>query len=335
MKTRLPHQSPFARLIDGRLADIYEVENGKACNCTCMTCGGLLVARQGKINVWHFAHLAGIEPIECQWAAETALHIAAKEILAVERSIMTPPAMIVASGRTSWSETVSKTHKIPSTRVDLITVELEKIINTIKPDVLATTAIAGKQLIVEITITHGLDVAKRKKLAELGIAAIEIDLKLYPHDITRDELRNILCEQVTEKTWAYNRKHVEIQKTLNKELIALIDELEKEYRAQAEKYDQVYKPSIEEPWQSPLYEPDHSGHFLRYELRSDGHVTIDAYSVEDQIEINTIDCKPDLLKVLVERFHANQSERNIAKIHKDRLPDLLIYLGSLSRSVRN
>lgn len=111
--------------------------------------------------------------------------------------------------------------------------------------------------------------------------------------------------------------------------------MEKEYRASAEKHDQDYKPSIEEPWQPPLYEPDRSGRFLRYELRSGGHVIIAAYSVEDQIEINTTDCKSDLLEVLVERFHASQCEVNIAKIHKDRLPYLLIYLGSLSRSVRS
>ena len=43
----------------GKLIHISEAANGLACNCVCPdpNCEGLLIARQGENNDWHFAHL--------------------------------------------------------------------------------------------------------------------------------------------------------------------------------------------------------------------------------------------------------------------------------------
>lgn len=42
--------------ITGKAVGIADVKKGRACNCICPSCGKPLVARQGKIRTWHFAH---------------------------------------------------------------------------------------------------------------------------------------------------------------------------------------------------------------------------------------------------------------------------------------
>jgi len=44
--------------VTGRIVDVRDVPRGLACNCTCISCGEQLVARQGEVVAWHFAHKA-------------------------------------------------------------------------------------------------------------------------------------------------------------------------------------------------------------------------------------------------------------------------------------
>lgn len=57
---------------------IRDVKNGTDCNCICPLCKEPLLAKQGAIKDWHFAH---ISKVECIGSEETALHMRAKEIL--------------------------------------------------------------------------------------------------------------------------------------------------------------------------------------------------------------------------------------------------------------
>lgn len=47
----------------------------------------MLIARQGEIRSWHFAHESGAE---CEGGTETALHLAAKQIVASAPQILIP-----------------------------------------------------------------------------------------------------------------------------------------------------------------------------------------------------------------------------------------------------
>jgi hypothetical protein len=71
----------FAIAKDGRVVSVNEVERGQACGCTCPACRRPLIARQGEVRVWHFAHATGAD---CEGGAESALHLAAKT--AIERA---------------------------------------------------------------------------------------------------------------------------------------------------------------------------------------------------------------------------------------------------------
>ena len=48
---------PFGlRKLDEKFCDIADVPRGKKCGCICPSCKAPLIARQGKVNHWHFAH---------------------------------------------------------------------------------------------------------------------------------------------------------------------------------------------------------------------------------------------------------------------------------------
>jgi hypothetical protein len=66
-----------------------DVPSGLACNCVCVGCGAVLVARKGTKNRWHFAH-HGVEIGES--CAESAIHAAAKQVL-LERNWLLVPEM--------------------------------------------------------------------------------------------------------------------------------------------------------------------------------------------------------------------------------------------------
>lgn len=60
------------------LVHISEVARGLECGCMCPSCGHPLIARKGNKKIHHFAHY---NRAECKNAVETAMHIAAKNIL--------------------------------------------------------------------------------------------------------------------------------------------------------------------------------------------------------------------------------------------------------------
>ena len=77
----------FGLTSDGRFVSVEDVGRGKACECCCPECGEVLIARQGNVRAWHFAHASGSD---CQGAAEGALHKAAKQLVLQEKYILVP-----------------------------------------------------------------------------------------------------------------------------------------------------------------------------------------------------------------------------------------------------
>jgi hypothetical protein len=64
---------------DGKLLFIADVPRGLACRCVCARCGQTLVAKKGPTRQHHFAHL---KVTSCHGAAESVLHLLAKELIA-------------------------------------------------------------------------------------------------------------------------------------------------------------------------------------------------------------------------------------------------------------
>jgi hypothetical protein len=74
----------------GAVRFVGDVPGGSACGCFCAVCGSPLVARKGDVNVWHFAHEAQQERVECLVGAMNLLRRVAADYLRSLPRLMLP-----------------------------------------------------------------------------------------------------------------------------------------------------------------------------------------------------------------------------------------------------
>jgi hypothetical protein len=180
----------------GHLIHISLVESGLRCNCICPACNQKLIARKGAKTVHHFAHY---KATDCIGATETALHMAAKEILESHKRIQLPAVLTSLGSGQGMSICLFKKQILRFERVFL-----EKRIDRIIPDIIIEKQ--GRSLIIEITVTHGIDAIKKNRIKKLNISTLEIDLRNHVQHINADELEKILIYGIGNKNWVYNSK---------------------------------------------------------------------------------------------------------------------------------
>lgn len=178
---------------DGLLKHISEVSSGLNCDCRCASCDDRLVAKKGAIKEHHFAHACGSE---CATALETALHFAAKQILESKREIFLPAVILDCKRSSSVIQLTNEQ------LVGLENVSLERKIGQIIPDVIATAN--GQRLSIEIRVTHPVDLLKLKRISELGLSTLEIDLSKVARNLTYPQLEILVIGTGAHKKWLYN-----------------------------------------------------------------------------------------------------------------------------------
>ena len=168
-------------LKEGELVSIADVERGLKCNCTCSKCGKPLVAKKGEVKDHHFAH-----SVDSDCTGETLKHYFAKQEIAEKKYLNLPhPTKYVYS------------------LTDFKTVELEKRIGDSQyiADVICTTA-NGKQLVIEIVVTHDLDNDKRNYLITNEVTTLKIDVNDWDYQAQR--LNEYMLQG--NNNWVYNKK---------------------------------------------------------------------------------------------------------------------------------
>ncbi|MBC6443166.1 MAG: peptidoglycan-binding protein [Rhodobacteraceae bacterium] len=190
---------------DGRCVSVHDVKRGKGCGCVCAACGGSLVARQGEIRTWHFAHA---DSGACTAMGETHLHLAAKQLLQESLSLVLPDypgteyGCRGASGRNYLTKSIlwSPVHKdlreqahkplIKGREFTADRVETEVPLEGFRADIVFHKG--GRRLLVEIRVTHETDETKRRKIKQTGLACVEIDLSRTPRDVNLPDLKHIV-----------------------------------------------------------------------------------------------------------------------------------------------
>lgn len=169
---------PFG-LKDGVLYEPCQVLNGKDCGCFCPGCNHPLIARQ-KAKTPHFAHAAGKA---CGDGRETAIHLAAKQLIA-ERMELALPAVDVPlpvrwgpiQGGWEWGRIQEKQRLYNSLLMPLSNVRIEPWLDDFRPDIVVIEAGSDTEILVEIAVTHFVDERKLDKIKARGIRTIEIDV---------------------------------------------------------------------------------------------------------------------------------------------------------------
>lgn len=177
------------------LKHISEVERGLACDCVCPACKSPLLAKKGDLKTHHFAHH---KSDTCEHAVETALHIAAKEVLMSEKHILLPEVKVTfASYKKEWVI-------FPEQDIQFDDVRLEHRLDNIVPDVMIYTS--GRPLMIEVAVTHFVDQEKWQRIKKLGISTLEISLDKFARNPTFDELKLEVVESVALKKWLFNAR---------------------------------------------------------------------------------------------------------------------------------
>lgn len=235
----------YAVASDGTLIHVSDALRGKSCECVCPGCGKVVLARKGEHKRHHFAHVAAEE---CSSGYQTALHLAAKRILEQERQIMCPRLQrdVHASDQKSGLR-LHETVAIPAKLVRLDALKLETRVAGKVPDLLAE--VGGRQLAVEIAVSHFVDDEKVERLMAAGIAVLEVDLSEMDWWTIDDAvLRRRLVEEQRGKNWRYNPRFearvTECQRRLQDELTRRAEQAYAEHLRARQKV-----PGFDASWQ--------------------------------------------------------------------------------------
>lgn len=228
-----PHRIPFAVGPDGEPVSIHEVPRGRACGCTCPACKAPLVAKQGAVVEWHFAHASGAS---CAGALESALHLAAKKILAEERRLLVPPCYVIRYPEDYPDSGVRRLQYVPGgehiyppyrytlhpeyyadparrhggaavavpskpTLLEFDEIVVEEADGNIRPDLIGRQG--ERRLYIEIAVTHPVDLEKLQRIRALQTPAVELQIP-WQQGIDWDNLRRYVLEGLTGKTWVYS-----------------------------------------------------------------------------------------------------------------------------------
>lgn len=180
-------------LREGLLTHVSKVASGLACGCVCPACNEPLVAKKGESRQHHFAHSAGSD---CATAVETALHLAAKNILD------TSPELVLPAVAARFDGTKGDVLLAPEQAYKVDRVELERRAGNTVPDV--QVWIRGRRVAIEVRVTHEVDAAKAARFRTMGLSAIEIDLSLVPRDLALHDIRPLVLGGGKHKKWVYN-----------------------------------------------------------------------------------------------------------------------------------
>ena len=228
--TNLKHGIPFGwHAQSQRMVRPDQVARGQACECTCIACKARLIARQGSIRAWHFAHGSDTN---CEHAAEAAIHRMAKQLVVDRGEIYMPAREItraIYGKKRVWEE--SLTVSVQSTGLHPIAEPVsERSIGlpgiegeSFRPDVLGE--LYGHPIAIEIRNTHPVDddkilwlKAHRYSLLEIDV----VDIADLPPEKLLLALEIRLFENAEHSSWLTHAKDLDSE--------AILDQMELEVR---------------------------------------------------------------------------------------------------------
>ena len=187
------------------ISQMLEKDRGLDCNCVCAACKRSLVAKLGRgKRVRHFAHYAERDIVlDCsaQKANESGLHQMAKKIVKENTYINLPEIQISARRDSSRNEDdweqlqpliLEKKRKLQFSNA-----ETEVRCDGFVPDIYIP--IRDSVLLVEIAVTHYVDIEKYNRIKRAKVPTIEIDISDFlknTESFSEDELRKELIDSV-------------------------------------------------------------------------------------------------------------------------------------------
>lgn len=203
--------------------------------------------------------LASLEPSSAAASGtrETLLHMLAKEVLAQAGRIRLPELSARAGLKLPNGKVETRTSITRGDEVKLGAVSLEKRLGSIRPDVVADVIaceipgeadnpLAQGPLLVEVTVTNGIDAEREARIRAQGLPALELDLSRLGGTLTKEDFIRLLVEEDTGKRWVHHpwltaensRLEAELA-PLREALAAPLDALASQYLAAVMRHSQI------------------------------------------------------------------------------------------------
>ncbi|MCU0972353.1 MAG: hypothetical protein MUF80_00100 [Burkholderiales bacterium] len=149
------------------------------------------------------------------WRRESALHLAAKNIIAKELRIRLPEKRVVVKGEQAGVSAERSWHE-PPRDVQLDSVVLEPRLGRVIPDVVVR--IGKNEMLVEITVTNPLSSVKTEIFESVGLPVLEIDLRRVSGVVTYETLTQLVIQELHCKAWVFHPRIAAIRSQLDQEV---------------------------------------------------------------------------------------------------------------------
>lgn len=204
-----------------------DVSSGLACGCTCVGCGATLVAKKGAKKRWHFAH-HNVEIGES--CAESAIHAAAKQVLLEQNWLRLPGIRVVVYGQATSGQALEESSVLSEERVvrfDRSCAEVWE--DGIRPDVVGYRG--ERRLLVEMYFRHRVDESKRRKIGELKLPSIEVDLSDLDVSTGFDAIAQRVLHETAYKSWLFFPNEEQERQRLSASLGRRIEQANNKFQA--------------------------------------------------------------------------------------------------------
>jgi hypothetical protein len=190
----------------------------------------------------HFAHAPGSD---CATGFETALHLAAKQLIEA-RGCLAFPELVVEIRIVDDLGRVHNPAKqlAPAGRRTLSCVVLEQTLGQIRPDVRVDAEGFGTVL-VEVAVTHFVDEHKLGQIRRAGMPAIEINLSML-RDATFEALEVALFDNPATTKWLYHPDEAPTRRALHESIQWILEDAAKAATASARVRAQLAKEVLAE-----------------------------------------------------------------------------------------
>jgi hypothetical protein len=203
-----------------------EVPLGKRCGCICPACKDALIARHeaNGHKTPHFSHDSGAD---CAKGLETAVHLAAKQLIEQEMLLFLPKVEVGLEKANALGEIHRRKRVLVEEGLkSLDSVLLEVSLGPIRPDLMAVP-VGQSKICVEIAVTHFVDSDKLARVREAGMALVEIDLSAHRR-FTWDSLREALLTGGAPREWRYHPEIDAMTASWEEELRPILAAIQKE-----------------------------------------------------------------------------------------------------------
>lgn len=202
---------------------VDEVSSGKTCDCVCPSCQLPLIAKQGKVKDWHFAHdtrSTNDEIDACEFSYQESLRVMIKQLLSKDKSLCIPDYPI------PHKLNLERKCITRAKRIQFDEVQLDQTISEVHGVLDAVLKLNDYPMGIYITY-RGRSAPCFEKLNYLkGLVLLEIDnLRLSRIDTTYiEQLSHFLTDSQDHKRWLYHERQGQVIAQFENEAATLSEE---------------------------------------------------------------------------------------------------------------